>query len=295
MFRYLRVKKEIEQVAPRPGSLSGVWLAEDGEAPIRLEQLNYLPEKTKRRIYRGLIPAWLLARYGIDPVTWRGRDGNECVWIKALPESGVVQVSARTSAALTDEFFHLELADNAFGGIDLNFIILNDPDSPRFDTDIDEQGNPTLFGTTHRNLKAEEAAMAAGLAPGQVRSSLGASRATLEQLEIFLGTLGQRAYFLEPLTYASAWIFERRGLAYVRGHKLMDDIHSEFQPGGRLFQALDGSTPFRKPEQWQTVRGRSWAIHDGILDVIGARWDQLRMVKQIGRPAGVETFTGAVY
>ena len=295
MFKYLRVKSKPDTVEPTPGSLSEAWLAGDSEAPIRLGQLNNLPEKTKRRIYRGLLPAWLLVRYGIDPVTWKGQDGNEYVWLKALPESEVVQVSVRKSAALADEFFHLELADNAFGGIDLNFIILNDPDSPRFDTDIDEQGNPTLFGTINRNRAAEECAMAAGLAPGQVRSSLGASQATLQQLEIFLGTLGQRAYFLEPLTYVSAWVFERRGLAYMRGHKLMDDIHSEFQPGGRLYRALDDSTPFRKAEQWRTVRGRAWAIHDGILEAIDAHWDKLRMVKQIGKLAEVETFPGAVY
>ena len=51
--------------------------------------------------------------------------------------------------------------------------------------------------------------------------------------------------------FASAWVFERRGFAYVRGHKLMDDVHKEFQPSGRLHQALDGSTPFRQPGQWK--------------------------------------------
>ena len=116
-----------------------------------------------------------------------------------------------------------------------------------------------------------------------------------EQIEAFLSMLGHRAYFLEPLTYASAWVFERRGFAYVRGHKLMDDIHREFQPGGRLYECLDDKSPFRKRDQANTVRGRAWAIHDGILDALDARWDNLRMVKQIGRHAGVETFPQAIY
>jgi hypothetical protein len=137
--------------------------------------------------------------------------------------------------------------------------------------------------------------MRAGLAPAQIRASLGASRVVMQHLETFLAALGQRAYFLEPLTYASAWVFERRGFAYVRGHKLMDDVHKEFQPGGRLHQALDGRTPFRQSDQWRTVRGRAWAIQDGILDAIEARWDRLRMVKQVGRQAGVETFPDALY
>jgi hypothetical protein len=75
----------------------------------------------------------------------------------------------------------------------------------------------------------------------------------------------------------------------------MDDIQREFQPGGRLHQALDGSTPFRPRDAWRTVRGRAWAIHDGILEIIDARWDALRMVKQVGRHAGVDTFPQAIY
>jgi hypothetical protein len=124
---------------------------------------------------------------------------------------------------------------------------------------------------------------------------LGGSRLVFEQIDAFLSMLGHRAYFLEPLTYASAWVFERRGFAYVRGHKLMDDIHREFQPGGKLDQCLDDGSPFRKRDQGGTVRGRAWAIHDGILDALDARWDNLRMVKQIGRQAGVETFSQAAY
>jgi hypothetical protein len=137
--------------------------------------------------------------------------------------------------------------------------------------------------------------MQAGLAPGQVRAGLGGSRVVFEQIDTFLSMLGHRAYFLEPLTYASAWVFERRGFAYVRGHKLMDDIQREFQSGGVLYKSLDGASAFRKRDQAHTVRGRAWAIHDGILEVLDQRWDKIRMVKQIGRHAGVETFPKAVY
>ena len=38
-----------------------------------------------------------------------------------------------------------------------------------------------------------------------------------------------------------------------------------------------------------TARGRAWAIHDGILGVLDLTWNNLRMVSQIGRPAGVNT------
>ena len=137
--------------------------------------------------------------------------------------------------------------------------------------------------------------MEAGLAPGQIRDGLGALKITLNQFEAFLATIGHRAYFLEPQSYSAAWLFEKRGFAYVRGHKLMDGIHDEFQPGGRLHKALDSSTPFRQPDAWHSVRGRAWAIRDGILDSIGEKWQDIRMVKQVGRKAGVETFPNAEF
>jgi hypothetical protein len=121
------------------------------------------------------------------------------------------------------------------------------------------------------------------------------SRLALQHLEAFLVTIGHSAYTMEPLTYTSAWLSERGGFAYIRGHQLMDQIDHEFQPGGRLSQALDGSTPFRQPGMGETVRGRAWAIHDGILEAIGAQWDGLRMIKQVGRSAGVDTVRSAVY
>ena len=295
MFRSLRVKQQLVKIVPDSPSISAEQLSRDAAIPITLRQINSLPENAKRRIYRPLLPASILVQFGIDPITWKGPDGDQHIRLKALPEKNSISIAARKASDDPDDILFLELADNAMNGIDLNLLVINDPESPRFCTDQDEQGQPTLFGTARRNQGEEESAMQAGLAPAQTRASLHASRLVFEHLETFLAILGHRAYFLEPLTYASAWVFEQRGFAYVRGHKLMDDIHAEFQPGGRLHGALDGSTPFRQPEQWRTVRGRAWAIQDGILEAIGARWDGLRMVKQIGRHARVETFPQAQY
>jgi hypothetical protein len=295
MFRYLRVKRQPEKVVSDLGRLSGEWLTRSPGLPITLRQINGLPENAKRRAYRGLLPPSLLVRFGINPVTWQAPDGEPRVLLEAGPDTGVVKVSVRDGSESADEFFYLELQDTSLNGINLNFLLLSDPKGPSFRTDYDEEGNPTLFGSVRRNLAAEEQAMKAGLAPAQVRKGLGASRLVVQQLEAFLVTCGHVAFFTEPLTYTSAWLFERRGFAYVRGHKLMDDIQNEFQPRGRLHRALDGSTPFRQPDQWRTVRGRAWAIHDGVLSLIDASWNDLRMVKQAGREAGVETFPDAVY
>ena len=295
MLKYFRVKQEPEKIVPDLGAISLSLLERDATLPFTIRQLNNLPDSIKKRLYRGLLPPALLTRFGIDPIQWTGADKEPMVRLQAEPESEKVLITVRSSPVPEDEYFALELADNSLNGVELNLIVLNDPTAPRFQIDRTADGQPTMFGTLRRNLEAEGQAKTAGLAPGQVRAGLGGSQVVFEHIDSFLAMLGHRAYFLEPLSYASAWVFERRGFAYVRGHKLMDDIHRGFQPGGALYACLDDSAPFRKRDQAASVRGRAWAIHDGILDAIEQRWDKIRMVKQIGRRAGVETFPQAVY
>ncbi|MDX1664153.1 MAG: hypothetical protein R3272_10180 [Candidatus Promineifilaceae bacterium] len=295
MFRYLQRKTEPHKLAPDTEEYSFRQLLGDATLPISMKTIVGLPHETRERFLRILLPHSLLALLEIKPVSWKGPEGDGHIALKMSAVAGLLNVQVRRSAADPDPVLTLELQDNRLNGVDLNLIVLSDPDAPRFAIDADAAGQPTLFGTLRRNLQAEEAAMAAGLAPGQVRAGLRGSRAVFDHLDTFLAVLAHYSLFLEPLTYASAWVFERRGFAYVRGHRLMDDINREFQPGGRLHTALDGSTPFRQPDQWRTVRGRAWAIHDGILEAIEAEWDGLRMVKQIGQHAEVETFPDAKY
>lgn len=295
MLKYLRVGKQKPVAGPTPIDLSTASLTASPHAPIALRSLNMLPENVKQRIYRTLIPHNLLSRFDVDPITWRGADRSTCVKLEAQNGRGVVSLSAWSLFDPGDPFFTLQLADNNFNGVNLDWIILSDPTGERFDTDLTPDGQPTQFGTVRRNLEAEERAMAAGLAPGQIRTGLRGSAEVFHQIDTFLIALGHRSFALEPLTYVSAWVFERRGFAYVTGHQLMKTIDEEFQPGGRLHAALDGSTPFRQTDQWRTVRGRAWAIQDGILEVSGKQWDGLRMLKQLGRHAGVNTFPDAVY
>jgi hypothetical protein len=298
MFRRLRKKNPANaasRAAANPDEFSLRRLLREADSAISIRAINNLPPGAQARVYRMLLPAELVARYDLNPITFRAASGGNCLVLGAQADSGVVNLAVKPSPVAEDPLLSIELADNASNGIDLNLLWLNDPDAPRFQTDVDEAGNATRFGTMSRNLPAEQAAMAAGLAPGQVRAGLRGSAVVFHNLDAFLSFAGQKAVFLEPLTYASAWLFERRGFAYVRGHKLMDDIQREFQPGGALHAALDGSTPFRQPGQGETVRGRAWAIHDGILSVLGERWDGLRMVRQVGGHAGVATFPNAAY
>ena len=67
----------------------------------------------------------------------------------------------------------------------------------------------------------------------------------------------------------------------------MREIDREFHSGGKYFTRLDGSTPFRMPGMERTVSGRSWAIHDGIMD---EPWDEVQIYRMIGIHAGINTF-----
>ena len=293
MFRALRVRQEPVVTTPQPQVVSiEQWLG-DAQYPLGIRTINSLGYDAKQRLYRTLVPPQMLGRLGINPVLWRGSGYKVDLFAEA--DSPRVNISINNPEDETDAYFVLELQDNATNGIDLNLIVLNDPFAEKFNIEFDAEGKRTHWGTITRNLTEEERAMRAGLAPAQVRAGMGFAKQVLQQLDVFLALCARQAISLEPLTYVSAWIFEKNGFAYVRGHKLMDDIHREFQPGGKLHAALDGSTPFRQPDAWKTVRGRAWAIQDGVLDVIGERWRDLRMIKVVGKHAGVETFPGAIY
>jgi hypothetical protein len=238
MFKYLKIKTAPHKVAPDPGVLPAYQLLDYPNTPIAIRNINNLAENAKRRIYRNLIPPGLLAQFDIDPISWQGPTGQSHVRLIAEPNTGSMHIGAQLPADSPDEFFTIELHDNGINGIDLNLLLLNDPNRPRFNIDYSDDGHPTMLGTARRNVTEEARAMQAGLAPAQIRSGLGVSKVVLQQVENFLTTLSHYAFFLEPLTYASAWLFERRGFAYVRGHKLMDDIQREFQSGGKLSYTL---------------------------------------------------------
>ena len=76
------------------------------------------------------------------------------------------------------------------------------------------------------------------------------------------------------------------------GQQEMISIDRNFHPGGDLYQKLASDRVFRQPEVWKTIRGRSWAIHDGIL---GHPFTGFQMYKRIGINAGVNTITDAIW
>jgi hypothetical protein len=261
----------------------------DGAKLHSLHQINELLEPVKEGIYRHLLPMPLLEEYGIDPDTFCDADGDRLVQFTCPAGSYTVELDVRPECDFPDPLVYLELADNRLGQIEVMLFIVNDPTAERFETDRDWRGQRTKFGTYKRNIPEEIRAMEAGLAPGQVRRGLRLSRTLIPLFEEFVCRLGHDYYLMEPLAYHNAILFERLGFNYVQGLRRMQWINWAFQPGHPLHEALDGSTAFRQPEAWRSVRGRSWAIHDGAL---GDPWHGIKMYKRVSKNAGVDTFPG---
>lgn len=261
------------------------------EFPDSIRGINDLPEDEKTAIYRTLLPEWLLRRYGIDFDTLTN-DGLPVMRLRCPSGSRAMELEVRHRAQDIDPMLYLNMADTFNNQLLVLLVVINDPDAPRYNIDRDQEGNPTQLGTTSRNIPAEIAALRAGLAPGQVRVGLRIFRQLVPIFESFVQRMAHDIFFIEPMSYHNALVFERYGFAYVRGLQEMRSIDTEFRPGGGLHAQLDGRNPFRNEDAWRSIRGRSWAIHDGIL---GHPFTGFQMYKRIGTNAGIQSFAEAVW
>jgi GNAT superfamily N-acetyltransferase len=264
----------------------------EGAGPRSLPEINRLPREEREAIYRRLIPDAIFITFAIDPGTFTDAAGNRLVEFDCPPDREMVWIGVRGRPEDRDLCFLLKLQGSAFRDLELAFVVIGDPRSERFAIDRDPEGQETRLGTGRRNVPEEVRAMRAGLAPGQTRRGLRLLREVVRSVEEFVGWMSDDRFVLDAMFYHNAILYERYGFGYAAGREEMERIHQEFQPGGTLFTLLNGSTPFRQPGAERTVRGRSWAIHDGIL---GERWRPPRMIKQVGKEAGVCTFPGAVW
>ena len=213
------------------------------------------------------------------------------------PEENFACIEMRYRAQDRDCVFSCQVSLEAFAqSLYLDFLTVNDPFSERFNIDIDESGKDTLLGTRSRNIPEEIRAMKAGLAPGMVRRGLHLLNEFVKSLEDFMTSLGLKTTTMGAFFYHNAILWERHGFTYFKGGKMMERIHKEFQPGGLLYQKLDDSTPFRRKGMEKTVRGRSWAIYDGIFaEAFDDEWESPKMYKMLGKNSGTNTFPGQVY
>lgn len=245
----------------------------------------------QRLLFQVLLPIDILVKHRIDPVALTDAQGHPVAFARP-GEQGSYRFELYHAGGASEPMAELELADTQFNQIEVVWVGLQDPTGTRYDVDLLPGGGDSLRGTAGRNLVAETAAMAAGLAPGQVRRGLGGFSWLADRLDTLMLCLNQRDYVARPLFYHMAILFERHGFGYVKGQALMEQIGRGFAPGGELRDRLDGSTPFRMPEQADTIRGRSWAIHDAVLP---RGWDEVHMVKRLGVKAGIDTAAGVAW
>ncbi len=255
--------------------------------PTTIGGINLLPEEEKRAIYARYIPRPLLERFRLPDAD--SQRIQSFLQFKFAPGSSDMEMFLFHEHHFFDPVLYTHLADSMNGQVHVLLYILNDPESPRFDVDRLPDGTPTRFGTLHRNLPAEQAALEAGLAPGQIRHGLRMLGEAIKAFEQFVNSLGHEMYFIEPLYYHNAIIFERYGFAYQVGKSFMEKIQAGFQAGGEFRNLLDSNHPFRKLAAQSSIRLRSWAIHDGILE---EPFTNVTMYKNVGRIAGIDTSFG---
>lgn len=262
-----------------------------------IQEINALPREVAEALYARLVPEELLDRFGIDPATLCDRGGRRLVRVTAPADKPWARVEVRSSIEDRDPALLVDVEMSPLSVPELAFVQITDPSGPRFAIDRDPDGRDTLFGTASRNLEEERRAMDEGLAPGQVRRGLRLLSRVLDAMEGFCALLGKEIYLIEPLFYHSAILYERRGCGYLMGRDVMEAIDAGFRDGGALAGMLDGSSAFRLADAGATVRGRSWALHDGVGNDLwgGASVGGVKMYRAAGRHAGINTFRGAPY
>lgn len=252
--------------------------------PNSIRGINDLAPEEKQAIYHTLIPPEARSLFGTSEADF------PIIKLRCPAGSSAVEISVYADDTAHDPMLFLQMGDTINYQLAVLMVIVNDLAAPRFDIDLDHAGQPNQLGTQQRNIVEETRAMQAGLVPGQIRRGLRIFRPALTTFEAFVCNMGHALFFMEPMFYHNAIIFERYGFAYERGQQKMRTIHREFQPGGSLHALLDGSTPFRQPDAHRSIAGRSWAIQDGIL---GEPFTGVKMYKRVGAHAGVQTFPDA--
>lgn len=262
-----------------------------------IARLNRLPKEERDRIYLELVPRSIFENFQIDPKTLHNKHGERVVRGIFPPDENFACVEVQYRAGDKDCIFSCQVSLETFmQSLHLDFLIINDPLSERFNIDVDEFGKDTLYGTRSRNIPEEIRAMEAGLAPGMVRRGLRLMREFVKCLDLFMHTLGLKSITTNAFFYHNAILWEKYGFTYFRGGRMMESIHREFQPGGLLYEGLDHSTPFRRRGMEKTIRGRSWAIYDGLyVDAFDEEWEAPIMYKMAGIDFKVNTFPDQVY
>ncbi len=266
-------------------------------ANFSIAKLNRLPKSERNQIYLQLVPQTIFEKFQIDRKTLTNQFGERIVRGIFPSDENFAYIEVKNRSGDRDCIFSCQISLELFmQSVHLDFLTINDPFSERYNVDVDETGKDTLFGTVSRNIPEEIRALEAGLSPGMVRRGGGLMREFVNCLDHFMSSIDLKAITNRCLYYHNAILWERYGFTYFKGGMTMEKIHQEFQPGGVLYERLDGSTPFRRKGMEKTVRGRSWSIYDGIFaDAFNEQWESPVMYKMVGKDFKVNTFPDQIF
>lgn len=262
----------------------------------KIARLNLLPPRDKITVYTTLVPPSLFPRFGIDKESGANEKGENCLTVDA-PEGGAeASVKLVRSTQDRDPLFYIEVSETRdLVQMSWDFIKINDPDSPRFDTDVTPDGKNRWLNWETRNLAEESKSMGYGLAPGQARRGMRLTGELMGCLDDFCRMTGFKSIALEALFYHNAIVYERHGFRYFQGEPVMRAINEDYLEGGRLHRLLNGSE-YRRSGFERSIRGRSWAIHDGILEDAGFdAWRPPKMYRMVAKRFEVDTAPGIEY
>lgn len=235
---------------------------------------KYYEKKTLAR----LIPPELVARFHLPDPGRSDFPGLGTYFLETDPNRPGFSLRIVSDPSMTDPLFIVKLNISHLGNLEIAWIAANDPDSERFDVDL--LGRLPLEPKSGlRNMPEELRAMRAGLMPNQVRKGLHILKQAVRCVEDYAHAAGAEFLSIFPMEYHNALAYEACGFSYRSGEELMRSIDEGFRPGGRLAELLTGETPFRENWMADTVLGRSWAIHDGIM---GSGWYAPEMYKAAG-------------
>src|SRR5437764_8012477 len=122
--------------------------------PNTIREINDLPEPTKLAIYYTLLPDWPFTRFGIDRQTLTV-EGKPVVDVRALPGTRSMEMTVKHQFDAQDPLVYLHMIDTFNYQLMVLLLVVNDPDSPRFNVDVDATGRPNTLGTTNRNRLEE--------------------------------------------------------------------------------------------------------------------------------------------
>lgn len=235
-----------------------------------------------------LIPGELCAHYGLPPLFQGFETENGVYRLSKTDGRPGLNLEVWPYRSSIDPAFVVRLYFTHLGQIEIAWLCANDLTSKRFN--IDEKGRlPLAPSSGLRNVEEEKAALLYGLAPNQIRKGLHLLRPAIHSIEEYATAVGATLLTIFPMAYHNGIEYEHCGFAYRSGQELMEEIHAGFSPGGALLAQLDGKSVFREPWMALSVRGRSWAVHSGIL---GNGWYSPEMWKAVGQKNFIETAKG---